>query len=41
MQRGKYFRIVADVYVDGSDLGQELIEKGLAKPYHGEKKPKW
>jgi endonuclease YncB( thermonuclease family) len=41
MQRGKYFRIVADVYVDGSSLGQELISAGLAKPYDGGKKPKW
>ncbi len=41
MQRGKYFRIVAEVYVDGSNLGQELISAGLAKPYDGGKKPKW
>jgi endonuclease YncB( thermonuclease family) len=41
MQRGKYFRIVADVYVDGRNLGQELIYAGLAKPYDGGKKPKW
>jgi len=41
MRRGKYFRIVADVYVDGSSLGQELISAGLAKPYDGGKKPKW
>ena len=41
MQRGKYFRIVADVYVDGSSLGEELISAGLAKPYNGGKKPKW
>ncbi|OEU52311.1 MAG: hypothetical protein BA861_07015 [Desulfobacterales bacterium S3730MH5] len=41
MQRGKYFRIVADVYVDGSNLGQELIAAGLAKQYDGGKKPKW
>lgn len=41
MQRGKYFRIVADVYVDGSNLGQELIDRGLAQPYGGGKKAKW
>lgn len=41
MKRGKYFRIVADVYVDGSNLGQELTALGLAKPYDGGKKPKW
>lgn len=41
MRRGKYFRIVADVYVDGRNLGQELIAAGLAKSYDGGKKPKW
>ncbi len=41
MKRGKYFRIVADVYVDGCSLGEELITAGLAKPYDGGKKPKW
>lgn len=41
MKRGKYFRIVADVYVDGSNLGQELVSAGLAKPYDGGSKPKW
>lgn len=41
MQRGKYFRIVAEVYIDGSNLGNELIKKGLAKPYFGGKKTKW
>jgi endonuclease YncB( thermonuclease family) len=41
MKRGKYFRIVADVFVDGRNLGQELVQKGLAKPYDGGKKPKW
>lgn len=41
MQRGKYFRIVADVYVDGGNLGQELIVRGLAKPYDGGKKTEW
>lgn len=41
MQRGKYFRIVADVYVDGNSLADVLIEKGLAKPYDGGTKPEW
>lgn len=40
MKRGKYFRIVADVYVDGRNLGEELVTAGLAKPYDGGKKPK-
>ena len=35
MRRGKYFRIVADVYVDGKSLADELIRKHLAVEYHG------
>lgn len=41
IKRGKYFRVVADVYVDGMDLGQELISLGLAYEYHGGKKQDW
>lgn len=41
MTRGKYFRIVADVFIDGNSLGDELINKGLAKPYDGGKKTPW
>jgi endonuclease YncB( thermonuclease family) len=35
VQRGKYFRILAEVEVDGVNLNQELIDKGLARPYFG------
>ena len=41
MERGKYFRIVADIIVDGNDLATMLIEKGLAKSYNGGTKPSW
>lgn len=41
IQRGKYFRIVADVYLDEKSLGDTLIGKGLALPYDGGKKEKW
>jgi len=41
MKRGKYFRIVADVYIDGRSLAEELMRAGLAKPYDGGKKTKW
>ena len=41
MRRGKYFRIIADVWVDGKNLGQYLIDQGLAKPYFGGKRAKW
>jgi endonuclease YncB( thermonuclease family) len=42
LERGKYFRIVADVYVDGEDLGGLLVEAGAAVRYSGGKKTyKW
>lgn len=41
IKRGKYFRIVAQVFIDGKNLGRELIDAGLAKRYDGGKKAKW
>ena len=38
MGRGKYFRIVADVYVDGENLAEALIDSGMAVRYDGGKK---
>lgn len=35
MQRGKYFRIVADVYVDGQSLSEYLILNHVAVLYDG------
>jgi micrococcal nuclease len=41
-ERGKYFRIVAEVWVDGKALADMLKEKGLAKDYDGEgERPEW
>jgi micrococcal nuclease len=41
-QRGKYFRIIADVYVDGKSLAELLMKAELAKSYDGEgAKPVW
>jgi micrococcal nuclease len=40
MKRGKYFRIVADVYVDGKNLGNMLIDSAMAVPYDGGHKAK-
>jgi endonuclease YncB( thermonuclease family) len=34
-------RIVAKVMINESDLGQELVKKGLARVYNGEKKKTW
>ena len=42
MKRGKYFRIAADVIVDGENLADILIQAGLAIEYNGGKKShKW
>ena len=41
LQRGKYFRVVADVYLDGVSLEQELLENQLAYKYTGGKKSNW
>ncbi len=40
MKRGKYFRIVADVYVDNKNLGELLIVNKLAVAYDGGHKVK-
>ena len=40
MKRGKYFRIVADVIVDGENLADILIEASVAIQYSGGKKTK-
>ena len=41
VQRGKYFRILARMEADGVDVAPILIEKGLARPYHGGKRESW
>ena len=41
MRRDKYFRILAEVYIDGESLSQTLINKGLAVPYEGGTKVSW
>ena len=41
MRRGKYFRIIAEVWIDGNNLGKMLIQEKLAKPYFGGKRPRW
>ena len=41
LQRGKYFRVVANVMVDGVSLEQELLENKLAYKYTGGKKSSW
>ncbi len=41
LQRGKYFRVVANVLVDGVSLEQELLDNELAYGYDGGKKLDW
>jgi endonuclease YncB( thermonuclease family) len=41
LQRGKYFRVVANVLVDGVSLEQELLDNELAYKYTGGKKLNW
>ncbi|MBD3612534.1 MAG: thermonuclease family protein [Hydrogenovibrio crunogenus] len=41
IQRGKYFRLVADVYTDDKSLADELIKRKLAVPYDGGIKINW
>ncbi|MCZ8124485.1 MAG: thermonuclease family protein [Magnetospirillum sp.] len=39
--RDRYGRSLARVIVDGDDLGDLMIEAGLARPYHGEQRRSW
>lgn len=41
IQRGKYFRVVAKVFIDGVSLEKELLDKDLAYKYKGGKKINW
>ena len=41
LQRGKYFRVVANVLVDGVSLEKELLDKELAYEYTDGKKLSW
>ena len=42
LNRGKYFRITADVFIDGESLAEGLLAAGFAKVYSGTvKKQSW
>ena len=41
MQRGKYFRILANVMIDGQSLGDDLVRNMLARKYDGGKRSGW
>lgn len=41
IRRGKFFRLIADVYVDGRNLADMMIGEGIARPYHGGTRLGW
>ena len=41
VKRGKYFRLIADVYIDGVSLGELLIKNKHAVKYIGKTKVDW
>lgn len=41
IERGKYFRLLADVYIDGESLASLLINAGYGYSYDGGKRQKW
>ncbi|AZQ85912.1 thermonuclease family protein [Colwellia sp. Arc7-635] len=42
LNRGKYFRITADVFIDGESLADSLLAAGFARIYSGKsKKQSW
>lgn len=41
IKRGKYFRLIADVYVDGVNLANQLIKYHHATAYYGKTKKDW
>jgi endonuclease YncB( thermonuclease family) len=41
LERWIYFRLVADIYVDGLNVATALAEQDLALPYDGGKRPDW
>jgi len=41
LQRDKYFRLLSDIYIDGENLAQQLLNQGFAVPYSGYTKINW
>lgn len=41
IERGKYFRLLADVYIDGENLALSLIHAQLARTYDGGTRLGW
>ena len=41
IKRGKYFRIIADVYIGGVSFSEKMLESGLARRYDGGSRDSW
>jgi micrococcal nuclease len=41
LRRDKYFRLLAEVYIDNNSLAEMLLKAGLAIPYDGTTKKSW
>ena len=41
LSRGSFFRIVADVIIDGVDLGELILNEDLATPYRPDSESSW
>ncbi|RMG84523.1 MAG: thermonuclease family protein [Chloroflexi bacterium] len=41
IERGKYFRILAEVYVDGQNVADLMLKSGFVRPYRGGKRKPW
>ena len=41
IERGKYFRIAGELYIDGENISNNLIKRKLAYHYNGGKKRSW
>jgi len=39
--RDKYFRLRAELWIDGSSVGGEMLKTGLARDYSGQKRSGW
>jgi endonuclease YncB( thermonuclease family) len=40
-RRDRYGRTLANVYVNGRDVAEIMVEEGLARPYEGGKRESW
>jgi endonuclease YncB( thermonuclease family) len=41
IEKDKYFRLLADVYIDNESISEVMIKEGLARQYDGGKRKEW